>query len=148
MLRSHLLAAAAVFVTRGAAASALGLEDELVLGDLAAVRDWSDARDIVRAAVLALRADAPGDYVLGSGTGRTVGNLVDTAFAAAGIPERAASAVRVDERFVRPREPVALIADTARAQRELGWKPQIGFEAMIGAMVATDLAELRAAIRR
>ncbi len=41
-------------VTRGAAAISLGMESELVLGDLDAVRDWSDARDIMRGAVLAL----------------------------------------------------------------------------------------------
>ena len=132
-------------VTRGAAAIALGLEEELVLGDLNAVRDWSDARDIVQAAVLALRAQAPGDYVLGSGTGRTVRELVATAFAAAGIAGREDEAVRVDEAFVRPREAVVPVADTRRARRELGWEPQITFETMIGAMVAADLAQLRGA---
>src|SRR3954468_22720545 len=73
-------------VTRGAAAIALGLQDELVLGDLGAVRDWSHAADIMRGAWLALQADAPADYVFASGVGRTVGDLVEAAFAAAGVP--------------------------------------------------------------
>ena len=90
-------------VTRGAAAIALGLQDELVLGDLDAVRDWSHAADIVRGAWLSLQADAPDDYVFASGVGRTVGDLVDAAFAAAGIsPE---GRIRVDPAFVRPPEP-------------------------------------------
>ena len=130
-------------VTRGAAAIALGLETELVLGDLAAVRDWSDARDIMRAATLALGADEPGDYVLASGTGRTVGDLVEAALAAAGVEGGAERWVRVDPAFVRPREPVDLVGDPSHARAVLGWEPQIGFEQMIGEMVALDLEELR-----
>jgi GDPmannose 4,6-dehydratase len=131
-------------VTRGAAAIALGLEDELVLGDLEAVRDWSDARDVVRAARLALRADEPGDYVLASGTGRTVRELVETAFAAAGVSGPLEDHVRVDPAFVRPREPVPLVGDASQARAALGWQPEITFEEMISEMVRTDLDELRA----
>ena len=70
-------------VTRGAAAIKLGLEDELVLGDLDAVRDWSHAADVVRGRVAgAAGADEPGDYVIASGVGRTVRDLVAAAFAA------------------------------------------------------------------
>ena len=68
-------------VTRAAAAIKLGLERELVLGDLDAVRDWSHAADVVRAAWLALQADEPGDYVIASGVGRTVRDFVAAAFA-------------------------------------------------------------------
>ena len=53
-------------ITRGAAAIARGRQEELVLGDLGAVRDWSHAEDVMRAAILAVRADAPGDYVIAS----------------------------------------------------------------------------------
>ena len=120
------------------------LETELVLGDLGAVRDWSDARDVMRGAVLALGAREPGDYVLASGTGRTVGDLVETALAAAGVEGGAERWVRVDPAFVRPREPVALVGDTRHARAALGWEPEIPFERMIAEMVETDLRELRA----
>ncbi len=129
-------------VTRGAAAIALGQQSELLLGDLDAVRDWSDARDIVGGAVLALRADSADDYVLASGEGRSVRQLVEAAFSAAGIADRAESAVRVDPSFVRPPEPIAPVGDPSRAARQLGWKPQISFEQMIAEMVAADLADL------
>jgi GDPmannose 4,6-dehydratase len=128
-------------VTRGAAAISLGLQDELVLGDLNAVRDWSHAADIVRGAWLSLQADAPGDYVFASGVGRTVGDLVNAAFAAAGTSTE--GRVRVDPAFVRPPEPWAPIGDPARARTALGWEPEIGFEQLISEMVAADLAELR-----
>jgi GDPmannose 4,6-dehydratase len=129
-------------VTRGAAAISLGLQDELVLGDLNAVRDWSHAADIVRGAWLSLQADAPSDYVFASGVGRTVGDLVNAAFAAAGTsPE---GRVRVDPAFVRSPEPWAPVGDPSRARTTLGWKPETSFEELISEMVAADLAEPRA----
>ncbi len=129
-------------VTRGAAAIALGQQKELVLGDLDAVRDWSDARDIVRGAVLALRADVPDDYVLASGRGRTVRELAAAAFSAAGIPERLDECISVDPELVRAPDPVASVGDPSRAAELLDWVPQIGFDEMIAEMVAADLEEL------
>ena len=129
-------------VTRGAAAVALGLQDELTLGDLRAVRDWSHAADIVRGAWLSLQVETPGDYVFASGAGRTVGDLVDAAFAAAGISPD--GHVRVDPAFVRPPEATPPVGDPSHARAALGWAPEIAFEDLIAEMVATDLAELRA----
>jgi GDPmannose 4,6-dehydratase len=128
-------------VTRGAAAIKLGLERELVLGDLNAVRDWSHAADFVRAAWLALQADEPGDYVLASGVGRTVRDFVATAFAALDLDWE--SYVRVDPALVRTPETVAPVGDAARARERLGWVPERSFEDLVGEMVAADLAALR-----
>jgi GDPmannose 4,6-dehydratase len=128
-------------VTRGAAAIALGLEEELVIGDLDAVRDWSHAADIMRGAWLSLQADAPRDYVFASGHGRTVRELVEAAFSAAGVsPE---GRVTVDPAFVRGPEPTPPVGDPSLARRALGWEPRISFEAMIAEMVGADLAELQ-----
>jgi GDPmannose 4,6-dehydratase len=128
-------------VTRGAAAIKLGLERELVLGDLDAVRDWSHAADVVRGARLALQADEPGDYVIASGVGRTVRDLVAVAFAAVDLDWQAH--VRLDESLVRPAEPVPLVGDPSRARQRLGWEPEHSFEDLVGEMVAADLALLR-----
>jgi GDPmannose 4,6-dehydratase len=129
-------------VTRGAAAIALGLEQELSLGSLDAVRDWSAAQDIVRGALLAIEHDEPGDYVLASGVGRTVGDLVAAAFARVGVDP--ADHVRVDPAFVRPPEATPPVGDPSRAREVLGWEPEISFDELIGAMVDADLAALRA----
>lgn len=129
-------------ITRTAVEISLGRADELVLGDLGAVRDWSDARDVMRAAVLALRAPEPGDYVIASGVGRTVGELAETALRLAGVEGGVERHVRVDPAFVRPREPVPLIGNAARARDVLGWEPEIGFEQMLEEMIAADRAEL------
>ncbi len=129
-------------VTRGAAAIALGRQEVLELGDLGAVRDWCHARDVARAAWLMLRQDAPGDYVVASGVGRTVGDLVAAAFAAAGVdPE---GRVVVNPEFVRPPEATPPVGDPSLAAERLGWRAEVGFEAMVAEMVAADLAALRA----
>ncbi|ADB53900.1 NAD-dependent epimerase/dehydratase [Conexibacter woesei DSM 14684] len=132
-------------VTAGVAAIAAGREETLTLGDQAAVRDWSHARDVVAGMVLALRHDEPGDYVLASGTPHTVGELVDAAFAAAGVERHAADGsdrVLVDPRFVRPPEQWPSVGDPSRARDVLGWRPRTSFEQLVAEMVDADLARL------
>jgi GDPmannose 4,6-dehydratase len=128
-------------VSVGVAMIKLGLAEELTLGDLEAVRDWSAARDLLRGAALALRHDEPGDYVLASGVGRTVSQLVEVAFAHVGVPVE--GRVRVDPQFTRGVEAVPLVGDPSKARRALGWEPQVSFEELIGEMVDFDLARLR-----
>jgi GDPmannose 4,6-dehydratase len=127
-------------VTRGVAKIKLGLADELVLGDLGAVRDWSYAGDVMRGAWRSLQHDEPGDYVFASGVARTVGDLVTVAFASAGLDP--ADHVRVDESLVRAPETTPLVGDPSRAREVLGWEPEMSFEELIGAMIAADLEEL------
>lgn len=133
-------------VSRGAASIALGLQERLTLGSLDAVRDWSHAADVAACALMALEHDEPGDYVVASGAGRTVRDLVVAAFAAAELPsgdEDLQRLLEIDPRFVRPPEPVPLVGDPSRARSVLGWEPAWTFEATIAEMVQADLAELR-----
>ncbi len=127
-------------VSIGVARIAAGLDDELVLGDLEAVRDWSAATDVVRAMWCSLRHDEPMDYVLASGVGRTVRDLAEAAFAHAGLDWR--RHVRVDPALVRPGRVTPLVGDPSRARRVLGWEPTVTFEQLIGEMVDADVALL------
>jgi GDPmannose 4,6-dehydratase len=129
-------------VTRGAAAIALGLESELTLGSLEAVRDWSFAGDIVRGAWLMLQQQRADDYVLASGVGRTVAELARAAFAVVDLD--AERYVRVDESLVRSPERTASVGDAGKARSQLGWEPQVSFEALIERMVRFDLRTLEA----
>jgi GDPmannose 4,6-dehydratase len=129
-------------VCRAAAAIKLGLQDTLELGDLGATRDWSHARDVVRGYWLMLQADEPVDVILASGTGRTVRELVDAAFAVVALDPD--DHVRVDERLVRPAERTPPVGDATLAREKLGWEPEISFEAMIEEMVQADLSALSA----
>ena len=128
-------------ITRGAAAISLGLQDDLHLGNLDATRDWSFAGDVAEAMWLMLQQDDADDYVVCSGVSRTVRELVETAFAAAGVDVD--DRVVVDPEFVRPPDPVPLVGDPTKARGKLGWEARTTFEDMIGAMVEADLRELR-----
>ncbi|HEY3960390.1 MAG TPA: GDP-mannose 4,6-dehydratase [Solirubrobacteraceae bacterium] len=128
-------------ITRGAAAISLGLQDELTLGSLEAVRDWSFAGDIVRGAWLMLQQDRPGDYVLASGVGRTVAELARVAFACVGLDSE--RYLRVDPSLARRPETTLSVGDPRKARALLGWEPRVGFEQLIERMVGADLRSLQ-----
>jgi GDPmannose 4,6-dehydratase len=128
-------------ITRAAAEIARGRRDRLELGDLSAVRDWSFAGDLMHGAWLSLQADAPDDYVLASGVGHTVRELLEAAFAHAGVdPERH---VDIDPGLVRAPEAIAPVGDPGHARRALGWAPSVDFAGLVGRMVDADLAALQ-----
>jgi GDPmannose 4,6-dehydratase len=132
-------------ITRAAAAISLGRQDELELGALDAVRDWSFAGDIVRGAWLMLQQEQPGDYVLASGVAHTVAEFARAAFACVDLdPEHY---LRVDEARVRAPESTPSVGDPRRARERLGWVPELSFEQLVERMVRADLRELEAAPR-
>ena len=128
-------------VTDGVARIKLGLARELRLGNLDARRDWGFAGDYVETMWRMLQRDLPEDYVVGSGETHSVRELVETAFARVGLDYR--DHVVSDPRFYRPAEVDLLLADPAKARRELGWTPKIGFAELVAMMVDADLERLR-----
>jgi GDPmannose 4,6-dehydratase len=124
-------------ITRGAAAIALGQADELTLGSLEAVRDWSFAGDVMHGAWLMLQQERPDDYVLASGVGHTVAEFAQTAFACVGL--QAEDHVRVDPALKRAPERTASVGDPARAHERLGWRALVGFEQLVERMVQADM---------
>ena len=125
-------------VTHGAAAIKLGLQDELALGNLDAERDWGYAKDYVEAMWLMLQQEVPDDYVIATGESHSVRELVEVAFAHAGLdPDD--EHVRIDPRFLRPAEVEHLIGDASKAREKLGWEPRTSFEEMVRVMVDADL---------
>jgi GDPmannose 4,6-dehydratase len=127
-------------ITRGAAAIALGLKQELMLGNLDAVRDWSFAGDTMRGAWLMLQQEQPGDYILASGVGRTVAEFARTAFACVELD--AERYLRVDPALVRAAEPTPSVGDPSKARERLGWEPRLSFEQLVERMVQADLRSL------
>jgi GDPmannose 4,6-dehydratase len=129
-------------ITHAAAKIKLGLAEEVTLGALDAVRDWSFARDVMRGAWLMLQQEEPDDYVLSSGVGRTVAQLAETAFACVDL--EAERYVRVDQKLVRAPERTASVGDPSKARERLGWEPEVSFEQLVRRMVQADLRELQA----
>ena len=127
-------------VTRAVARIGAGLQDELHLGNLDAVRDWGYAPEYVEGMWLMLQQDEPTDVVLATGTGTTVREFVETAFEHAGLTWT--DHVRHDPRLERPAEVHALVGDPGKASRLLGWKAQTHATDVARLMVDADRALL------
>lgn len=128
-------------ITRAAAAIRAGLAEELVLGDLAARRDWSHAADVVRAMWMMLQPERADDYVIAAGETHSVADLCRIAFEHVGLDwERY---VRVDPALRRSPDGAQLVGDARHARESFGWTPQVGFDAMIKQMVDADLLTMQ-----
>jgi GDPmannose 4,6-dehydratase len=124
-------------ITRAAARIKAGLDTELYLGNLDAVRDWGYAKEYVEAMWLMLQSEEPTDYVIATGTAYTVRQFVQIAFDHVGLDwERY---VKYDERYLRPSEVDALIGDASKAAALLGWKPKVLTPDLVKLMVEADL---------
>jgi GDPmannose 4,6-dehydratase len=125
-------------VTDGVARIKHGLTTELRLGNLESTRDWGYAGDYVHAMWLMLQHDEPDDFVVATGETRSIRELCEIAFGAAGLDWQ--DHVVVDERFYRPAEVDALVGDASKAESVLGWRRKVDFKEMVEQMVESDLA--------
>ncbi len=128
-------------VSHSVAKIALGMQDELRLGNLDARRDWGFAGDYVEAMWLMLQQDEPDDYVVSTGETHEVRELVQLAFEHVG--KNYEDHVVIDEKFYRPAEVDLLIGDCSKAQAKLGWKPKTSFPDLVAMMVDADIALLK-----
>ena len=145
-------------ITRALARIKLGMQEELLLGNMDAKRDWGHARDYVRMMWLMLQQDRAEDYVIATGQQYSVREFVsraaekleiDLSFEGEGVDEVAKDAqgrviVRVDPHYFRPTEVETLLGDASKARRQLGWEPETSFESLVDEMVTSDLAEAEA----
>jgi GDPmannose 4,6-dehydratase len=127
-------------ITRAVARIKAGLESEVYLGNLDAVRDWGYAPEYVEGMWRMLQADEPQDFVLATGLGYTVREFVQTAFDHAGLDWQ--QHVKFDERYLRPTEVDALIGDATSAADSLGWEAAVHTAELARIMVDADLAAL------
>jgi GDPmannose 4,6-dehydratase len=121
-------------VAHAVARMARGEERELQLGNLDAQRDWGFAGDTVEAMRLMVQQDEPGDYVVATGELHSVRELVEVAFAHAGLDWH--DHVRVDESLKRGQAELHhLVGDASKAREQLGWTPTVTFEELVALLV-------------
>ena len=125
-------------ITNSVARIKLGLQSELVLGNLEAKRDWGFAGDYVEAMWMMLQQPTPDDFVVATGKAHSIEQLLEVAFNAADLGDWR-QFVRQDQRFFRPAEVDLLIGDATKAKTKLGWQPRVDFTTLIQMMVANDL---------
>jgi GDPmannose 4,6-dehydratase len=125
-------------ITAGAARIKANLQEELILGNLNASRDWGYAPEYVEAMWLILQQKQPDDYILATGRKTTVRDFTVAAFRALGVElvfegigvdeigrdrNSGRVVVRVDRRFWRTVESGDLVGDGTKIETIVGWKP-------------------------
>ena len=119
----------------------LGLSNELVLGNLGAMRDWGHAKDYVKGMWLMLQQDNPDDFVLATGETRMVRDLVDYVFNKLELDYE--KYVKTDKKFERAEELHYLRGDASKARNILGWETEYTFETMLDEMIDYWLNKLK-----
>lgn len=150
-------------ITRAVSRIALGLQDEVFLGNIDSKRDWGHAKDYIEAMYLMLQQDQPEDFVIATGVTTTVRDFLRLSFAEAGIEiefrgkgqdEKAfvkscshkefrlpegKQVMSIDPRYFRPTEVDLLIGDATKARTKLGWAPRYDLKMLVGEMMQSDL---------
>lgn len=132
------------FVTRkislAAAGIKLGLQREIVLGNVDSARDWGYAGEYVEAMWRMLQHDTPDDFILATGKSHTVREFLQLAFETVGLDWR--DYYRLDPRFARPADPENLLGDPSHARNTLGWQAKTSLTELARMMVEKDLERL------
>ena len=148
------------FVTRkitiGLSRIKLGLQKELVLGNLNAKRDWGHAKDYAEAMWKMMQLKNPDDFVIATGKQYSVRDFVNISAKNLGISikwvgkgvnevgidkKTGKTIVKVGKRYFRPTEVDTLLGDARKAKKVLKWKPKITFNQMVKEMVESDFKE-------
>ena len=111
----------------------LGLEKELVLGNMDSYRDWGCSKDYVKAMNLILNHSEPDDFIIATGKTHSVRDLCEYVFNRLGMDYK--DYVRQDEKYMRPEELRCLKGDSTKSRTILGWKPTYTFQTMLDEMV-------------
>jgi len=150
-------------ITRAVSKMALGLQDDVFLGNLEAKRDWGHAKDYVRGMYLMLQQDKPEDFVLATGTTTSIRDFLKLAFEEVGVEVEykgsevdevgivkstansdyhfkvGQEVVKIDPKYFRPTEVDLLIGDPTKAKEKLGWEPEYDLKALVKEMMTSDL---------
>lgn len=102
-----------------------GKSSALTVGNLEAIRDFTDVKDIVRAYVLAAQKCKSGQiYNIGSGQGQQVQKVLDMLLKLSSTT----ITVQQDPAKMRPSDVPVLIADSSKFTSLTGWKPEISLD--------------------
>ena len=127
-------------VTRGVAEIVAGRTDHLMLGNLETVRDWGYAPEYAALSIALLELGQPDDFVVATGVGHTVRELVSEAFRLVDLDWE--QYVRVDATLVRRSEQVPIVGNSAKLRRAMGVAPKVDFHTTLRILLAHDLRQL------
>ena len=145
-------------ITMGLSRIKLGIQKELVLGNLNAKRDWGHAKDYVEAMWKMMQLKKPDDFVISTGKQYSVRDFVNSSakylgikikWTGKGINEKGINKkngkvlIRVGKRYFRPTEVETLLGNSKKAKKILNWKPKISFNQIVKEMVFNDLQKAK-----
>jgi GDP-4-dehydro-6-deoxy-D-mannose reductase len=119
-----------VFVTSNfcsqVAAIELGLQEPVIrVGNIEAIRDFTDVRDMVRAYWLAVTKAKPGEvYNIATGNGIRIREMLERLIALANVEVK----IETDPERLRPSDVEILIGDASKFKADTGWEPRIPFD--------------------
>jgi GDPmannose 4,6-dehydratase len=139
-------------ITRALTRIKLGIQKNLYLGNLNALRDWGHAKDFVEAQWLILQQQQPEDFVIATGKNYSVRDFINEAsknldikivWSGKGLEEvgsyNGKNIIKIDPRYFRPTEVETLLGDASKAKKKLNWSPKISFKQLVKEMVDEDL---------
>ena len=139
-------------ITRALARIKTGLQKNLYLGNLNALRDWGHAKDFVEAQWLMLQQKKPEDFVIATGKQHSVRDFINLAskcldmkieWKGKNLEEvgiyNGNEIIKVDSKYFRPTEVETLLGDASKAKKKLNWSPKISFEQLVKEMTDEDL---------
>jgi GDPmannose 4,6-dehydratase len=129
------------FVTRkisnAVAKIKLGFQEELVLGNLSAKRDWGYAPEYVEAMWMILQNEKPDDFIVATGKTHSVQEFVNEVFTYVGLDPD--DFVKTDRLFMRPKDVELLCGDCSKIKSEIGWRARTSFKELVKIMIDADL---------
>jgi GDPmannose 4,6-dehydratase len=139
-------------ITKALARIKTGLQKNLYLGNLNALRDWGHAKDFVEAQWLMLQQKEPEDFVIATGKQHSVRDFINLAskcldmkieWKGKNLEEvgiyNGNEIIKVDPKYFRPTEVETLLGDARKAKEKLNWSPKISFEQLVKEMTEEDL---------
>lgn len=126
-------------ITRGIAGILVGENKNIILGNLDAKRDWGFSKEYVEAMWRILQHDKPDDFVIATEETHTVREFLKEAFGLIGLDYE--KFVIESDRYKRPAEVPALLGNSTKARKILGWEPKVKFKELTKMMLAYDLKE-------
>lgn len=150
------------FVTRkismGVARIILGLQENIVLGNIDAKRDWGYAPEYCEGMWRMLQAEKPDDFVLATNQTHTVREFIEEAFSIFGekiswkgekaneigvLISNGKTVIEINEKYYRPTEVDVLIGNPEKAEKLLGWKPKTTFKELVKIMTLSDYEKFK-----
>jgi GDPmannose 4,6-dehydratase len=131
-------------VTSGLARIKLGQQEKIIVGNLEVVRDWGSAEDYVRAMVSMMNTRNPSDFVIATGIGHTVKQLIELALEESGLEGDFARYIQSDLSLNRPNELSATIGNPGKIAQQLGWSHSKNLRQILSEMFQFDLDYHRA----